>query len=127
MMAKDNILQFPTDKVKVDNTSGLAHEAYEHMVFAENLAEGLVSNIINNMKENGIDVNSPDFLRDMAFLVELMRSMVHREGGLYHPLQEFTKLFVFIVEDENGDTYLDVDLEMIQDMMSDDMEEFEDE
>jgi len=123
-MAKDNVLQFPRDrKVKVDNTGGLAHE---HMIFTENLVEALVVNMIHNLGENGIDIDSPDFLRDTAFLVELLKGMIYREGGLPHPLHNFTKLFVGVVEEEDGNSYLDIDLDMIQEI-SDEMGEFEDE
>jgi|TARA_R110000787_G_scaffold164259_1_gene277350 hypothetical protein len=122
-MAKDNVLQFPIDsKVKVDNTGGLAHE---HMIFTENLVEALVVNMIHNLGENGIDIDSPDFLRDTAFLVELLKGMIYREGGLPHPLHNFTKLFVGVVEEEDGNSYLDIDLDMIQEI-SDEMGEFED-
>jgi hypothetical protein len=122
-MAKDNVLQFPRDsKVKVDNTGGLAHE---HMIFTENLVEALVVNMIHNLGENGIDIDSPDFLRDTAFLVELLKGMIYREGGLPHPLHNFTKLFVGVVEEEDGNSYLDIDLDMIQEI-SDEMGEFED-
>lgn len=123
-MAKDNVLQFPRDrKVKVDNTGGLAHE---HMIFTENLVEALVVNMIHNLGENGIDIDSPDFLRDTSFLVELLKGMIYREGGLPHPLHNFTKLFVGVVEEEDGNSYLDIDLDMIQEI-SDEMGEFEDE
>lgn len=123
-MAKDNVLQFPRDrKVKVDNTGGLAHE---HMIFTENLVEALVVNMIHNLGENGIDIHSPDFLRDTSFLVELLKGMIYREGGLPHPLHNFTKLFVGVVDEEDGNSYLDIDLDMIQEI-SDEMGEFEDE
>ena len=100
---KDNIINFPKGKIiKVDNTAGIARE---HILFTENM--------IHNMSENGIDVDHPDFLRDTAFLVELIKSMIFREGGLDHPLQDFTKLFIDYTE-EDGIPTMDIDLDMIQ-------------
>ena len=108
---KDNIINFPKGKpIKVDNTAGIARE---HILFTEDLTQGLVVNMIHNMSENGIDVDHPDFLRDTAFLVELIRSMIFREGGLDHPLQNFTKLFIDYTE-EDGIRTMDIDLDMIK-------------
>ena len=43
---KDNIINFPIGKdVKIDNTGGLVRE---HMMFTDNLTEGLVVNMIHN-------------------------------------------------------------------------------
>jgi len=107
----DNIINFPKGKIiKVDNTAGIARE---HILFTEDLTQGLVVNMIHNMSENGIDVDHPDFLRDTAFLVELIKSMIFREGGLDHPLQDFTKLFIDYTE-EDGIPTMDIDLDMIQ-------------
>ena len=50
---KDNIINFPKGKIiKVDNTAGIARE---HILFTEDLTQGLVVNMIHNMSENGID------------------------------------------------------------------------
>jgi len=122
-MAKDNILQFPKSK---KNDNGDSEMDHEHEIFTENLVEALVGNMIQNMEENGIDIHSPDFLRDAAFLVELVKSMIYRGGGLPHPLHNFTQLFVGIVEEESGESYMDIDLEMIQEI-TEEMNDFEDE
>ena len=39
--------------------------------------------------------------------------MIFREGGLDHPLQDFTKLFIDYTE-EDGIPTMDIDLDMIQ-------------
>jgi len=116
-MAKDNVVQFPkgnpVNPIKVDNSGGIARE---HMIFTDNLVEALVVNMIHNMAENGIDTDHPDFMRDIAFIVELIKSMIYREGGLDHPLQDFTKVFVEYLE-EDGVTSLSIDLDMIKESL----------
>ena len=112
---KDNVINFPKGKiVKIDNTGGIARE---HMLFTDDLTQGLVVNMIHNMSENGLDVDHPDFLRDTAFLIELIKSMIYRDGGLKHPLQEFTKLFIDYTN-EDGVPTMDIDLDMIRDVSS---------
>ena len=112
----DNVINFPlkfNKTVKVDNTGARVRE---HMLFTENLTESLVVNMIHNMSENGIDVDSRDFLRDTSFLIELIKSMLYRDGGLDHPLQDFTAMFTQYIEEEDGSSILDIDLDMIKDV-----------
>lgn len=115
-MNKGNVINFPlkfNKTVKVDNTGARVRE---HMLFTENLTESLVVNMIHNMSENGIDVDSRDFLRDTSFLIELIKSMLYRDGGLDHPLQDFTAMFTQYIEEEDGSSILDIDLDMIKDV-----------
>jgi len=115
-MNKDNIINFPlkfNKTVKVDNTGARVRE---HMLFTENLTESLVVNMIHNMSENGVDVDSREFLRDTSFLIELIKSMVYRDGGLDHPLQDFTAMFTQYIEEEDGSNTLDIDLDLIREV-----------
>ena len=117
-MNKDNIINFPlkfNKTVKVDNTGARVRE---HMLFTENLTESLVVNMIHNMSENGVDVDSREFLRDTSFLIELIKSMVYRDGGLDHPLQDFTSMFTQYIKEEDGSNTLDIDLDLIKEVSS---------
>jgi len=117
-MNKDNIINFPlkfNKTVKVDNTGARVRE---HMLFTENLTESLIVNMIHNMAENGIDVDSQEFLRDTSFLIELIKSMVYRDGGLDHPLQDFTSMFTQYIKEEDGSNTLDIDLDLIKEVSS---------
>lgn len=110
----NNVVQFPFKKrITIDNTGA---QVREHILFTENLTEGLVVNMIHNMSENGIDVDHPDFLRDTSFLIELVKSMIYRDGELDHPLQNFTKMFTAYIKEEDGSTTLDINLDMIKDV-----------
>ena len=117
-MNKDNIINFPlkfNKTVKVENTGARVRE---HMLFTENLTESLIVNMIHNMAENGIDVDSQEFLRDTSFLIELIKSMVYRDGGLDHPLQDFTSMFTQYIKEEDGSNTLDIDLDLIKEVSS---------
>jgi hypothetical protein len=44
--------------------------------------------MIHTINENGFDVNGNDFLSDMGFVIEVVRSLIYREMGLQHPLKD---------------------------------------
>jgi len=70
----------------------------------EVLTEGLVVQMIHTLKENDFDISSIDFIRDVAFLNECIKSMLHREYGYEHPMTDLiSKLFEV---GRKGDRYL---------------------
>ena len=78
------IIQFPLKgkpnfDIKVDS-SGL--ELQQDMMFAEQLTEGLVVNMIHNMYENNIDTENETFICDVAVLIELVKSTIYRDMGI---------------------------------------------
>lgn len=96
MEEKGKVIQFPLNSkpnfdIKVDS-SGL--ELQQDLLFADHLTEGLVVNMIHNMSENGIETDNEDFIRDIAFLIEIVKSALHRDMGITHPLQEVVDTFV---------------------------------
>lgn len=96
MEEKGKVIQFPLNgkpnfDIKVDS-SGL--ELQQDLLFADHLTEGLVVNMIHNMSENGIETDNEDFIRDIAFLIEIVKSALHRDMGITHPLQEVVDTFV---------------------------------
>ena len=70
----------------------------------EVLTEGLVVQMIHTLKEQDFDISSTDFIRDVAFLNECIKSMLHREYGYEHPMTDLiSKLFEV---GKKGDRYL---------------------
>ena len=45
--------------------------------------------IIYTIGENGIDINSKTFLRDIGFVIEGLKSALCRQYDIGHPLSEF--------------------------------------
>ena len=70
----------------------------------EVLTEGLVVQMIHTLKEQDFDISSTDFIRDVAFLNECIKSMLHREYSYEHPMTDLiSKLFEV---QKKGDRYL---------------------
>ena len=58
------------------------------------LTESLVVQMIHTLKEQDFDISSTQFIRDVAFLNECVKSMLHREYGYEHPMTDLiSKLF----------------------------------
>ena len=58
------------------------------------LTESLIVQMIHTLKEQDFDISSTHFIRDVAFLNECIKSMLHREYGYEHPMTDLIgKLF----------------------------------
>ena len=70
----------------------------------EVLTEGLVVQMIHTLKEQDFDISSTHFIRDVAFLNECVKAMLHREYGYEHPMTDLiSKLFEV---EKRGDKFL---------------------
>ena len=68
------------------------------------LTESLVVQMIHTLKEQDFDISSTHFIRDVAFLNECVKAMLHREYGYEHPMTDLiSKLFEV---GKKGDRYL---------------------
>ena len=68
------------------------------------LTESLVVQKIHTLKEQDFDISSTHFIRDVAFLNECVKAMLHREYGYEHPMTDLiSKLFEV---EKRGDKFL---------------------
>ena len=122
-----NVVQFPLRgkpdaNIKVDN---VALGLHEDIKFADHLTEGLVVNLIHNLGENGIDTKDAEFIRDVGFTIELVKSLIYRGMGMKHPIQELVAMFTTVEDDEEG-VYTTFDIDALADfvgMMEDEKED----
>jgi len=75
-------------------------EVQENTVFCDNLTEGLMVQMIYSMDENGFEIQSEEFLRDIGFIIESVRSCLYREMKLEHPLSELIKSLTMEIGDD---------------------------
>ena len=66
----------------------------EEMEIIDTLSEKLMIQLIHSLKENEINISSADFIRDIGFLNEALKSLLFREMGYEHPLSELVKYIV---------------------------------
>ena len=68
------------------------------------LTESLVVQMIHTLKEQDFDISSTHFIRDVAFLNECVKAMLHREYGYEHPMTDLiSKLFEV---EKRGDKFI---------------------
>ena len=93
----NNVIEFPTKfkGVKAPKIVDLdAVKMQEDLNFCDNLAEGLMINLIHNVGENGFDIKKDRFIGDISFLNEVVRGALYRRMGFTHPMQDFMDLIV---------------------------------
>ena len=60
----------------------------EEMDIIEGLSESIMVNLIHTLKENDVKITSKDFIRDIGFMNEVLKSLLFRELGYVHPLSD---------------------------------------
>ena len=60
----------------------------EEMDVIDGLSESIMVNLIHTLKENDVKIMSKDFIRDVGFMNEVLKSLLFRELGYNHPLSD---------------------------------------
>ena len=84
-----NIVMFPTHKIKkpkVKQTEEQAKKIKED-IFIEQLTEEFTLDFIHVLQENAIVMKSETFLRDLAVVIESIKSLIKRDFKQKHPMQ----------------------------------------
>jgi len=66
----------------------------EEMDIIDSLSEKIMIQLIQTLKENDIDISRKDFIRDIGFINEGLKSLIFREMGYEHPLSELIKYII---------------------------------
>ena len=65
--------------------------------------------LIHTIHENGFDVDSNEFLHDMGFIIECVKSVVYREMGFQHPMSDIMKELTVSTIDETNTLSTELD------------------
>ena len=87
-----NIVMFPTHKIKkpkVKQTEEQAKKIKED-IFIEQLTEEFTLDFIHVLQENAITMKNETFLRDLAVVIESIKSLIKRDFKQKHPMQTIT-------------------------------------
>ena len=60
----------------------------EEMDIIDGLSESIMVNLIHTLKENDVKIMSKDFIRDVGFMNEVLKSLLFRELVYKHPLSD---------------------------------------
>ena len=111
-----NIIQFPKKfkgkrEVKLPDYDVM--QLNEDVAFADNLTEGLIVQIVHILNENGIQVSNKQFISDLAFIIESLKSSIYRDLDITHDMQELMDEFMITKFDDKTkkmNTTFDMDI-----------------
>jgi hypothetical protein len=83
-----NVIQGPWKKGRkvVETDANKLEQLQEDILFGDDLTQSLMIQMIHQMGENGLDVNSRGFIQSMGFGIEVIRAIVYKEFNLEHPM-----------------------------------------
>lgn len=55
----------------------------------KNITDNVVEGIVNNLSYNGLEIE-PDDVKDLALIIESVRSLVHKKQNMDHPMQHLS-------------------------------------
>ena len=86
----------------------------ENMMFADDLTESLLVQMIHTMSENGVDISSKSFIKDISFVVESVKGAIYRDMDLFHPMSGIMETLTEVTTDDNDTPHGKLNLELIE-------------
>lgn len=117
MKKKNNVINFPkkyTGKRKVKLPNKDVIRINEDMGFADQLTEAIIVQMVHVLSDNDIKVNDTQFVKDLSFVIESIKSAVYRDLNLKHEIQPLVDKFMVQEKDEKGNTNTIFKMELIQ-------------
>mgnify|MGYP003326122124 CR=1 FL=1 len=90
------VIKFPIHKARKPKTDLAAQQSKEKAkeisenIFIEQLVEEFTLDFIHVLQENAVVMKSESFLRDLAVVIESIKSLIKRDFKQKHPMQTIT-------------------------------------
>ena len=114
-MADDKIIQFPKNRIVNDRTRELdaqrkkmgekvAKQIQQQQTkqFVETAVDDISMNLLKSFVDLAMKTNNPNFTKDLALLVDVMRGMIYRDFGVSHPAQKLADKMVKLKTNNAG-------------------------
>ena len=93
--SKGNVIKGPWKKAKrVSKTQ--TEKVQQDMVFIDDVAESVMIPLIHGLAENGCEIKSDEFCREIGFLNETVRAILFRHLGYKHDLANIMKTIMVL-------------------------------
>ena len=105
-----NVVMFPAHKIKkpkIKQTEEQAKQIKEN-IFIEQLVEEFTLDFIHVLQENAITMKNETFLKDLAVVIESIKSLIKRDFKQKHPMQRITDAIAKIGTLPNGKQVTDM-------------------
>ena len=112
------LLQFPMNRVvrNIPEAPELSEEQQDDIKkekFIEQLTEQLSLDILAVFQENVVHLKSDLFLKDLALVIESIKSLLKRDFNKTHPMQAITDSFINIATTKEGRKLTDINYNKI--------------
>ena len=91
----------------------------ENIMFADDLTETLLVQMIHTMGENGVNIGNKSFIQDIGFVVESVKSTIYRDMGLQHPMRGIMEVLSKVTTDDKQNHHSEVDLDLVEKLSQD--------
>ena len=115
-MSDDNIILFPTNRIKNAKQTGTKHTRFQKQIekeqtikFIESAVDDIAMKLLHNFVDLAMKTQSETFTRDFSYLVDCLRSTIKRDFGLNHILHKVVDNTVELVHDNAGNTRARID------------------
>ena len=122
-MSNDNIILFPTDRIKNKENTGVKDTKFQKRVekeqtnkFIESAVDDIALKLLHNFVDLAMKTQSETFTKDFSFLVDVLRSTIKRDFGLNHIVQKMVDKSVELKVDRNNNQMARINYEKLQDM-----------
>ena len=116
-MTTNNVFKFPEHKIvreippQIEEIEKAKEKGKQN--YAEDIITDFAESMLGALDSYGIDQDSKNFDKDLAFAVEAIRAMIYRSLSLDHHLHDFVDSHVSVLKkDKDGNLYLDSPSEM---------------
>ena len=86
----------------------------ENLMFADDLTESCLVQMIHTMGENGVDIGGQEFVRDIGFVIETVKGTIYRDMGLLHPINRVMEMLTKINVDDKNSMNSQVDMDLLE-------------
>ena len=111
----NNVVMFPAHKARKPKTDLASKQSEEQAskikedIFIEQLVEEFTLDFIHVLQENAITMKNETFLRDLAVVIESIKSLIKRDFKKKHPMQSITDVLAKISVLPDGKKVTDMD------------------
>ena len=107
-----NVIKGPRKRAKIISKTE-TDRVTEDMVFIDEIAEAIMIPTIHNLAENGVDIKDEEFLSEIGFLNELIKSIMYRVMGYQHPMSDLVSSVMKLETENPLQTYSKFDHDLV--------------
>jgi len=115
-VSDDNIILFPTDRIKNKQQTGTKNTKFQKQIekeqtqkFVESAVDDIAMKLLHNFVDLAMKTNTETFTRDFSYLVDVLRATIKRDFGLNHIVHKITDNTVELIHDNAGNTRARID------------------